>query len=339
MILVTGATGLLGGHLLWHLLHHGERIIALKRTNSDLNNLKSIFCFYGSSYEQYKDNILWHEGDVLDFDSVLRAMKDVKQVYHCAAMVSLGKNDAAMIQVNSNGTENLVKAALQSGVNKFCLVSSIAALPDGDGISSIHELTPPVNGRYSTYGKSKILAEEAVERGVALGLNAVIVNPGVILGYSSSMTGSGELFRRVKKGLPFYNDGATGYVSVGDVVGAMILLMNSDVSNERYVLVGDNCKHRDVLAWMAVGYGKKPPFIYISNALMLFVSVVSEFVGKVAGFKPLIDTASAKTSLSKKRYSSEKFLTQFPGFKFSSIEETVKSVCSFDTEYLRNPRY
>ena len=333
MILVTGATGLLGGHLLWSLLQHGERVVALKRVNSDLENLKSIFGFYGSSYEQSKEKIIWREGDVLDFESVLRAMKEVKQVYHCAAMVSLGKNDDAMIQVNSIGTENLVKAALQLGVNKFCLVSSIAALPDGDGVSSIHELTAEVNGHYSTYGRSKLLAEEAVKRGVACGLNAVIVNPGVILGYSSNMTGSGELFRRVKKGLPFYNDGYTGYVSVSDVVGTMILLMNNDVHNERYVLVADNCKHRDVLAWMAVGYGKKPPFIHVSNALMLLASGILELVGKVAGFKPLIDTASAKTSLSQKHYSSEKFSTQFPAFKFASIEETVKSVCSFDIEY------
>lgn len=330
MILVTGATGLVGGHLIWHLLQENEQIIAMKRADSDVDNLKSIFRYYGNDADELFPKIIWRDGDMEDYDAVFSAMRGVEYVYHCAAMVDLGKNSQRMLDVNVGGTKNVVKAALEQKIKKLCFVSSIAALPNGSRNEPINELTPiPINEQTSLYGESKRQAERVVNEGISQGLNAVTVNPGVIIGYSKNWSGSGELFKRVKAGLPFYTNGMTGYITVQDVVKAMILLMNSEISNERFVLVGENVSHKEILSNIADGYGKYRPFIGIGKSL-ISVSHVLEIVGKIFGFTPVIDSSSARTSISRKSYSNKKFLKAFPEFEFSKIDETIKRICEFD---------
>ena len=330
MILVTGATGLVGGHLIWHLLQENSQIIAMKRANSDVEGLKKIFQFYGSDADALFKKITWKEGDVENYDTLFSAMEGVEYVYHCAAMVDLGKNSQRMIDVNVGGTENIVRAALNRKVKKFCFVSSIAALSNGNENKPTDENMPfHENERTTLYGESKRLGEKVVHEAILKGLNTVTVNPGVIIGYSKNMTGSGELFKRVKKGLPFYTNGITGYVNVQDVVKAMIVLMKSEVKNERFVLVGENKTHKDVLRNIADGYGKYRPFIGMGKSL-ISISYALEMLGKLVGFTPLIDSSSARTSISKKRYSSEKFKKTFPDFQFSSIENTIHKICQFD---------
>jgi nucleoside-diphosphate-sugar epimerase len=267
---------------------------------------------------------------VENYDTLFSAMEGVEYVYHCAAMVDLGKNSQRMIDVNVGGTENIVRAALNRKVKKLCFVSSIAALSNGNENKPTDENTPfHENERTTLYGESKRLGEKVVHEAILKGLNAVTVNPGVIIGYSKNMTGSGELFKRVKKGLPFYTNGITGYVNVQDVVKAMIVLMKSEVKNERFVLVGENKTHKDVLRNIADGYGKYRPFIGMGKSL-ISISYALEMLGKLVGFTPLIDSSSARTSISKKRYSSEKFKKTFPDFQFSSIENTIHKICQFD---------
>ncbi len=330
MILITGATGLVGGHLIWHLLQENSRVAAMKRANSDTESIKSIFRYYGSEPEALFQRITWREGDVENYDHLLVAMDGVSYVYHCAAMVDLGKNSQRMFDVNVGGTENIVRAALNRNVKKLCFVSSIAALSDGNGNKPTDESTPlQENIRTTLYGESKRLGEKVVNEAILKGLNTVTVNPGVIIGYSKNMTGSGELFKRVKAGLPFYTNGVTGYVNVQDVVKAMIILMKSEVKNERFVLVGENKTHKDVLRNIADGYGKYRPFIGMGKSL-IGISYSLEMLGKLLGFTSVIDSSSARTSISKKRYSSEKFQNAFPDFQFSSIENTIHKICQFD---------
>ena len=330
MILVTGATGLVGGHLIWCLLQENSQIIAMKRANSDVEGLKKIFQYYESDADALFKKITWKEGDVENYDTLFSAMEGVEYVYHCAAMVDLGKNSQRMIDVNVGGTENIVRAALNRKVKKLCFVSSIAALSNGNENKPTDENTPfHENERTTLYGESKRLGEKVVHEAILKGLNAVTVNPGVIIGYSKNMTGSGELFKRVKKGLPFYTNGITGYVNVQDVVKAMIVLMKSEVKNERFVLVGENKTHKDVLRNIADGYGKYRPFIRMGKSL-ISISYALEMLGKLVGFTPLIDSSSARTSISKKRYSANRFQTAFPDFQFTSIEENIHSICQFD---------
>ena len=335
MILVTGATGLVGGHLIWHLLQENSQIVAMKRTNSDVEGLKKIFQYYGSDADELFKKISWKDGDVENYEAIFSAMEGVDYVYHCAAMVNLGKNSQRMLDVNVGGTRNIVNACLERKISKLCFVSSIAALPNGNGRDPIDETTVfEENETASLYGESKRLAEIEIKNGISKGLQAVVVNPGVILGYSKNMTGSGELFKRVKAGLPFYTNGMTGYVAAQDVVKAMILLMKSNVNDHRFVIVGENKTHKEILRNMADGYGKFRPFVEMGESLLASAKVL-EVLGKVFKFTPIIDSSSARISISRKLYSNQKFRNRFPDFQFTPLNETIRQICEFDKKDIR----
>jgi len=178
MILVTGATGLVGGHLLWHLLQENQKVTAIKRASSNLNPLRTIFSFYTNEPDLYLDRIEWKIADVLDESSLCEAFQDVRIVYHCAAIVSLGNGSEAMIETNGRGTKNVVKSALQTGIDKLCFVSSIAAcghVAKGLLIDENVEWTDS-EGAWS-YSCSKFYFEADVWIVVYMGLKLVIGKP------------------------------------------------------------------------------------------------------------------------------------------------------------------
>ncbi len=329
MILVTGATGLVGGHLVWHLLQENKRVKAIKRKTSNIETLKKIFEFYTSAPESFLERIDWVIADVLDKDTIKNAMLGVEDVYHCAAVVSLGNGSDALKETNIIGTRNLVEVSMNSNVRKFCFVSSIAACGRNTNNEPIDENTILNDAvARSAYSQSKFYSEEVVWEKIGKGLNAVIVNPGVILGFSGTETGSSKLFSQVRKGLKFYTDGGSGYVDVQDVVKAMILLMKSDISAERFVLVAENCSNKEILSWMADGFQKPRPVIKLGKKFLLAIGYVSEISGKVFGFQPLIDRGMAKAATNREYYSGKKILEKLQ-FDYSSIENCISEVCRF----------
>ena len=333
MIVVTGGTGLVGGNLLWHLLQENDKIIAIRRLKSNLEPLRVIFSFYTNEPDTFLSRIEWKVADVLDENSLLDVFRKAKTVYHCAAVVSLGSGTDTLLDTNIVGTKNVVAAAIKSGIEKLCFVSSIAACgkaADGEMIDEESRWVDTENR--SPYSRSKYLSEQEVWKGIARGLNAVIVNPGVILGVSGTETGSSQLFSQVRKGLMFYTNGGSGYVDVQDVVKVMMLLTNSHISSQRFVLVAENCSNRDVLNWMANGFRKHRPFIGIGKNLLWFVGMVSELLGKILRFKPLIHRGMARTATNREYYSSRK-LQEAIGFQFTTIEKSISEICEFQMKY------
>ena len=329
MILVTGATGLVGGNLLWHLLQENDRVAAIRRITSNLVPLRTIFSFYTPNPDEFLDRIDWKIGDVLDESSLLEALIDVTIIYHCAAVVSLGNNADNLLDTNVTGTRNIVNAALKAGVKKLCFVSSIAACGRAHGDEKVDENSVWEESEHrSAYARSKYYSEQEVWKGIEKGLNAVIVNPGVILGVSGTTSGSSQLFAQVQKGLMFYTNGGSGYVDVQDVVRAMILLTNSEISGERFILSGENCSNKDVLSWMADGFGKRRPFILIGKRILWTVGILSELLGKMFHFKPLIDRGTARSATNREYYSNRK-IEEAIGFQFTPIENSIKEICRF----------
>ena len=329
MILVTGGTGLVGGHLLWHLLKDNQRVNAICRPTSDLGPLRTIFSFYTTNPDEFLARVDWLIADVLNRESLDKAMKNVEVVYHCAAIVSLGKSSDLLMDTNVLGTRNVVLSALKNGIKKLCYVSSISScgkITSGEKVDeNCNWMDTP---QQSNYARSKFYSEQEVWQGIDKGLNAVIVNPGVILGVSGNDKGSSQLFLEVSKGLMFYTNGGSGYVDVRDVVKAMIQLTNSAISAERFVLVGENCSNKDILSWMAEGFGKRRPFIPITKKLLWIVGLFSELFGKLFQFNPLIDRNTSRTATQREYYSAEKIKNNF-GFKFTPIRTCIKEVCEF----------
>jgi nucleoside-diphosphate-sugar epimerase len=329
MILVTGATGLVGGHLLWHLLQRHDAVIAIRRESSDVKSLQKIFRFYTENSGEYLSKIEWRIADLLDKKSLEQAMSGVKQIYHCAALVSLSESSEKLLQTNIQGTKNIVDVALTFPVEKLCFVSSIASCQKCKGGNFIDEkgIWQDFASR-TDYSRSKYYSEQEVWKGIEKGLKAVIVNPGVILGVSGSVQGSAQIFEQVKKGLFFYTKGGSAYVDVRDVAKIMILLMESSICSERYIIIAENCSNEKILSDIADGLGKNRPKINVGYKLLWLVGFFLEIVGKLFRFTPLISRKSAKTMTEREYYSNKK-IKETLDISFIPISKSIEDICRF----------
>ena len=331
MIFITGCTGLLGSHLVAEIVkgqksEDKSQIKLLCRENSDLSLLKKVLSRY--DFDEIPNNIEFVYGDVLDYDVLEEAMRDVDEVYHCAAVVSFDASDKnSLMRVNVEGTRNMVNAALQCSVKKFCHVSSIAALGRALEGETIDEESPWTHSKNnSVYSNSKHEGEMEVWRGIAEGLNATIVNPSLILGAGKWDSSSCELFNTIAKGFPFYTTGINGFVDVKDVARAMIMLMENNKFGQRYCLNGALISYQDLFKLMADNFKVKAPYIKVGKFLSEIAWRVFWLIGKIKGKKPLITKETARTATRRYSYSSAKIIKEL-NFTFTPIEESVREIC------------
>lgn len=253
MILVTGGTGLVGSHLLYFLLKKNERVRAIQRKNSELNSVKKVFALYTSEVDSLFNKIEWVEANITDIPALTLAFENITKVYHCAAFITFHPSKYRVLKkVNEEGTANIVNLCLANSIEKLCYVSSVATLGSSLKSKLISEKTDwNPDEKNSVYAITKYGAEMEVWRGTQEGLDAVIVNPGVILGTSPDGGGSNVIISLGASGIPFYPSGAMGIVDVQDVVKAMILLMESETKNQQFILVGENVTYKELLSELA----------------------------------------------------------------------------------------
>ena len=331
MILVTGGTGLVGAHLLYELTNSGLRIKALRRQHSNTAWVKKIFSYYTNQVETLYSQIEWVEGDMLDYFSLEEAMKGVTRIYHCGAIVSFhGDDNDMMLNNNVKGTGNLIDAAIHNGVRKFCHVSSIAALgktQDGSEITEDTYWSP--SKRKSGYSFSKFFSEMEVWRGIEEGLDAVIVNPSIIMGPGNWDIGSPKLFQSIWKGLNYYTKGITGFVDVRDVVKAMIVLMDDKqfevVKNQRFILNAGNMSYQDFFNKIADGLNKPRPRNFASDIKLHIAWRMAKTASFFTGKRPLITREAVSSSNQKNQYSGEKII-QTIGFQYRSLGSSISDI-------------
>ncbi len=327
MILVTGGSGLLGSHLLFDLVSAGRPVRAIKRKTSNTDTVKKVFSYYSDTADELFGKIQWVDADILDFQSMDDALEGIDDVYHAGAVVSFYPNDhKAMLRTNTEGTANLVNLCIDRKIRKFCYVSSVAVLGRAvnDGISDETTWWQPSN-KNSVYGQSKYGAEREVWRGMEEGLNAFIVNPSVILGPGFWDGGNSGLFSLVWKGLKYYTRGINGYVDVRDVSRAMILLMESDISKERFIVSSENCSYQQLFEYMAKYLGKPAPSINVPPALTGLAWRVEAVRSFIMRSKPEVTREMATTTAQVYTYSNEK-LRKALGFEFKPIEQSIKEI-------------
>lgn len=329
MILVTGGTGLVGSHLVYSLVVAGEKPVVLKRSTSDISKTKKVFSYYSKDAEELFKSIKWVDGDVNDYDSVLTAMNGISYVYHTAAIVSFRSSDKKkVITTNFKGTKNVVNAALERDIKKFVHVSSIGTIGRSNENDIVNEDTHWNSKKSSVYSTSKYRAEMEVWRGIAEGLNAVIVNPSVILGPGYWDSGSSKLFSTMYNSLNFYSTGTNGFVDVEDVTKAMILLMKSDSSPERYILNSENISYKDLFYWMADSLEVQPPKYKATRLISEIAWRLLWVKGLLTGTKSTITKETAETSQQQYSYSNNKFIKE-TGYKFLPIKESLDKNSKF----------
>ncbi|MFB9842257.1 SDR family NAD(P)-dependent oxidoreductase [Mucilaginibacter ginsenosidivorans] len=318
MILVTGATGFLGSEVAKQLVVQGHRVRCTKRSTSSIPPLLKAF----------DSNIEWVEADLLDIFALENALEGTTQVYNCAAWVSLKQSDKdKMIYTNVTGTANLVNLCAQYNC-RLVHVSSVAAIGQakpGELITEKHHLDQATEN--DGYAISKLESEMEVWRGIAEGLDAVIVNPSMIIGPNAGTEGSGALFETVRKGLKFYTEGSMGFVDVEDVAKSMIALMNSDISSERFIVSAENRAYKPLVIEIANCFGVKPPASLAKPWMMGLAWRLSKVASVFTGKAPAIDKVTAQSASIARDFDNSK-LKDAINIDFKPVSQSVKEICA-----------
>jgi dihydroflavonol-4-reductase len=322
MVLVTGATGILGRVILLDLLKSGQQVRATKRKSSNIDEVKKSFRFYTDHAEELFNKIEWYDVDFDDLESIKKVLFNVQEVYHCAAIVSFQDDERRqMYHTNIGGTRNLLYACENSSVNKFCFISSTAVL---DGVNENGEMdeNSDFNPKFdhSPYSRSKHFSEMEVWRASAEGLSAVILNPGVILGSGNWESSSGKLFKSFAN-FPYASSGNSAYVDVRDVAEIAISLMKNNVFGERFIVIAENKKFSDIIGFVRQKLGKSKPKI-ISNAVLTFGYSLNVFFGWLFPPLRLLNKVNIKTVTSDNFVSNMKVKKELE-YHFIPIEESL----------------
>ncbi|HAH59514.1 MAG: NAD-dependent epimerase/dehydratase family protein [Lentimicrobium sp.] len=337
MILVTGATGLLGSYLLLELLQQDEPVRAIIYNPESKHKVYRMFKSTGANL-RLLEKVEWVQGDILDYFSLLDAMKGVEKVYHCAGYVSFSPFDKEKLEkINIEGTANVVNAALESGVRKLAYSSSVAALGRTEDTLVIDENSQFKTSKLNShYALSKFAAEWEVWRGSAEGLEVVIVNPSIIFGYGDPSSGSTKMFGTLHKHHHFYGKGSTGFVGAGDVARIMVILMESDIINERFLVSAGDFSYQQVFSWIAQGFGKTAPRFAIPNWVLGAVWRLEWILARInPRHQPMITRETARTSLNNLSFSSKKLLTAID-FEYTPLPEVITKVCQAMLPELEN---
>lgn len=317
MIVVTGATGLVGSHLVKELAKHSHNnIVALYHNTAPTPQLQQL--------------ATWNQIDILDINALEGALQHAKRVYHCAALVSFNPRQKKLLhQLNIEGTKNVVNACINCGVEKLVHVSSVAALNrNRNGVPVTEKFGDATDKDNSEYGKTKMLSEMEVWRAIGEGLNAVIVNPTIILGSGNWHIGSTAIFKSAYNEFAWYTNGTNGFVDVADVVQAMMQLMNSNITNERFIVSGHNTSYKNLFATIAKHFNKKPPHKLVTPLLAQVVWRLEYIKSLLTKSNPLLTKETAASAQANVVFDNSKLLQSLPGFTYNSLEQSVQRICS-----------
>ena len=318
-IFITGATGFLGSYVLRYLVNQGYTdITALKREESRMDLVASV-----------KDKVKWIVGDVMDVPLLYEQCRNSDIVVHVAGLVSFIPRDfKKLMQVNFEGTRNIVNACIEGKVKRLLHTSSTSAVGKSKHQKILDETVPwTQDENTSFYSISKYQAEMEVWRGMAEGLNAVIVNPPILLGSGFWNEGTCKIFQQVYKGLKYFPVGRDAFTDVRDVARYMVDLLKTDISSERILLCGENLTYKDLLTQMAKAMKKNPPHRpfgkIIRETLWRLESIRSIFFGTT----PLLTRKTVRSSASDQEWDNSKSLILMPDFTYTSLKKVIRETC------------
>jgi nucleoside-diphosphate-sugar epimerase len=327
-VLVTGGTGFIGAYILKELVEKGYAVRAIRRSNKPP--------FFISP--DILNKVEWVTADILDVISLNEAMQGVDAVIHSAAVVSFDKRERKqMYNTNVDGTANVVNLSLENGIKKLVHISSISALGRTATGEKVDEEKKWLNSKLNShYGISKNKAEMEVWRGMGEGLDAVIINPSTVLGFGNWHDSSCAIFKNSYKGFPWYTRGVNGFVAVEDVAKIAVLLMESNITEERFIINHENWEFKKLFDTIADGFGQKHPKWEATP----FLSSIAWRTEKVKSFlknaKPLLTKETAKIALSKTYWQNDKILNALPGFSFTSLEPCITKACKKYADAVNN---
>jgi dihydroflavonol-4-reductase len=317
MWLVTGATGHVGNVLVRKLLERGEKVRALILPGECRESIKGL-------------NVEACEGDILNLDSVFQSMRGVRGIFHLAGVISImpGLNPFVR-KVNVDGTKNILRAAMESGIKKLIYTSSIHAIRRVEN-SVINEDVPyDMNNPYGAYDRSKAEATLDVLNAAHAGLEAVVACPTGVIGpydFRGSMMGAVIHDAAVAKPA-FYVDGAYDFVDVRDVADGLISAAENGKRGESYILSGQKITVRYMLETVREITGRnffqlKIPFD-LAKFAALFTPMYYQLAKATPRFTPYsLEVLQSNSNISHAKATRE--LGYLPRSLYESIKDTVK---------------
>jgi dihydroflavonol-4-reductase len=320
MVLVTGGTGFLGSYIIKELIEKKYSVRAIRRHTSKLP-------FYIPA--EIFQKVEWIEGDVLDTVSLEEAMEGVEAVIHSAAVISFHTSERnQMYHVNVQGTANAVNMALEKNISRFVHISSVAALGRTKSGGHVNEEKKWQENKVNThYAISKYRSEIEVWRAIGEGLNAVIINPSTVLGYGDWKTSSCRIFKTIYDEFPWFSTGINGFVDIEDVAKATVLLMESSITEQRFIVNADNWSFQQLFNTIADGFGKKHPYRKATPLLGNIAWRMEKIKSLFTGSKPLLTKESARVAHSNTFFDNDKLLKALPGFSFTPLQESIQKAC------------
>jgi dihydroflavonol-4-reductase len=292
-VLVTGASGHVGGNLTTALLSKGYDVRCLVR--KDRRSIE------GLEVEKF-------EGDILDPESLSRAVDGVDVVYHTAGYISLSHREWPVLEsINVEGTRNVVNACIDRGVKRLVHFSSIHVFQQRPFDIPVDESRAMIDVSTKIYDSSKVLSEMEVIQGIGMGLDAVIINPTAILGPNDyKLSHMGKVLIKLGCGkLPALIHGGYDYVDVRDVVAGAIKAGETAKTGSKYILSGHWISVRE-LAGIAedITGVRAPGFVFpmwVARLGLPFASAYSMATGKSVQFTKIsLDTLCSNKNMSHK---------------------------------------
>ncbi|MBV5314189.1 MAG: NAD-dependent epimerase/dehydratase family protein [Prolixibacteraceae bacterium] len=284
-IFISGATGFIGSRLALRLANEGHQVHALYRDESKKTSIQH-------------PNIQLFKGDILDYKSLIQAMEGCEQIYNAAAFARVWDKDYSSIyRLNIEGTMNVVKAGIHSGVKKFVCTSTAGVLGPSLPGQVVDENTPRPSQYFIDYECSKKIMEEVLSTFSLTGIEIVVVNPSRVYGPGvlSDSNGITRIIQRYIRGkwriIPGNGKSIGNYVFVDDVVSGHIQAMEKGRSGERYILGGTNMTYNQLFAVLAELTGKKYHMIHVPLSICQMISGLMLFIAQVSCGTPLITPA------------------------------------------------
>ncbi|MBR9860507.1 NAD-dependent epimerase/dehydratase family protein [bacterium] len=316
---ITGATGFIGVHLIHHLRANGHDVVGIKRSSSSLSEFELLSPFY----TEQRGELSWIDAELYDVPRLVEIFSEADYVIHTAGFISYHKQDLnELIRINAGYTAHVVNSCLSAKIKGLCHVSSTSAVSKNAAKDILDESEVWDNSQpHSNYGLSKSLAEMEVYRGIEEGLNAVIVNPGVVLGYGDWNKSSCQLFKNAWKSFPFYSEGITAFTGIRDLSAVIEQLLIQEQFNERFLVFNENASHKEVQFMMADALGKKRPKIPVKGLLLNLIKGMV-FLKRIFRMRGLLSEETVRAATSKQRYSNAK-VKQALRFEFASLETVI----------------
>ena len=327
MILVTGGTGMLGAHVLLACAKRNKQIRATYRRAESLDYTKELFKkLFAENSDSFK-LIEWIKTDINDLIRLDAAFEGVEYVYHCAAKVSLLQfHEEKLLKTNIEGTANIVNLCIKHKVKKLGYVSSIASLGVEKNVKVVNENHSWSSGQnHTSYAFSKYKAELEVWRGSQEGLDMVIINPGLILGAHFWHHSSVAIFQKQNNGLKYYAIGNTPIVALKDVVKSLILLMDSPIKNERFILVAENLKQKILFDKIAIEMNKKKPTFPLSKGILYALFVIDKTLNFLGLRKSYMSLSLIDSLCNDQEYDGSKILSKV-NFTYSKTDEVISQI-------------